>query len=379
MAKVEKAKGIEPTAWLAFAFGLLALWESGTHGFVTYSNPPRYDIWWNFLWFASLSVVSLALLAVYRRKSAATRLVAGLAISLGLLASWGPTMSFFGNYESYPWLVVGLLALLSIGGGFYVGLKVLPLLSAVFLGTWFYAAFLPPAHPLPIVLKQNGLECRLTEAERGYSLQLRDISGRDLSETVDCSNIDCEGRLGPYIGIKNLFASMEGDLTRPPGGPMETFYIRGAPPSWAKSFDLLVSVRRWPEKPDAELILRLDQFPKNKVEIQSGRFRLGVASVHWGQSDCAYPSYRCIRMDLSYSGFSYSGSNNTEFRIVDDLGHVVPALCSSVYGSEGGATKSVNVGPPDPKAKFLRIQLYGEEATAKRQTVFSFARVPASS
>ncbi|MEQ1823507.1 MAG: hypothetical protein ABL949_13435 [Fimbriimonadaceae bacterium] len=110
---------------VAAFWGLILAALSG----VGISNPPEFNPAWVVIWGSSILGALLSVASVHQENSLQNRKTASAGLGMALLASWLPTYAYFGNYHEYPWIVVGGLAVVSVGGGFVVGLRVVPALS----------------------------------------------------------------------------------------------------------------------------------------------------------------------------------------------------------------------------------------------------------
>lgn len=362
---------------LAIALGGLIFFSQG----IEYSNPPRFNSTWNISWGMSILATILALIASSLRKAPANQIVCFLAIGAGLLGSWCPTASFYGNYGTYPWLVLGTLAGLSTVGAFACRLKTMAILSTLFLGIWFIPAFLPSNFSFPAIREARDLECKLVSMDSDgrptVNFELRSQAGQELANLVDHTHIEVEGQIGPLIHVEGWPATTVGqdDFTEVPRGSRWKLQAQIFPPAWAQSFDLRVIVQGWAEKPDAELVVSLDELTKEPLKVKNGVFRLASAGFRRGKSN-SLPPMPCVHVDVTYDEPDNSGFTGGEVRVIDDLDHVVSDLCGSVLGSDEGTVLSLDLVHLDPKAKFLRIQYFGNKARERARTTFTFGGLP---
>ena len=376
-----------PLAWVALAFGIAGT-LLGTGSGISMSSPPRYDSTWTIAW-AFCGIASLcAVLCAWLRKSKGNRLVCHIAMGAALLGAWCPTYSFFGNYHTYPWIAIGSLILLSTLGSFLSGLRVVGFGSVAFIALWFGPVFLPASHKLPMSKRTGELECRLNpimgSGVGGADFELTSFGGDKLARIVDLNHVEVEGQIGPLIPIRfdsgRLFDPRNiDDPVSPPKGSSGAFTARVHGPEWARSFNLQVRVRRWPEKPWITLTLPLTKLPQKEVRFARDRYSLSVSNAGWGNAEGYSEPKRCLNLSIGYSGFSYSGFKNLEYGIWDDLGNCIPtggSLSSTSTGNE--EIQRIELVDIDPKAKSVSVRLFTEADTAHNWSVFDYGRVSAT-
>jgi|SRR5579862_6803236 len=351
--------------WIAFLTGLF--------GGVEYSNPPQFHDIWVVCWVLCFVSIALSIASRFVRRNRATGLAANICIGVCLLGSWCPTQSYFGNYGTFPWLaVVGILGL-TIGGGLACGLRVLPLTTAGFVAFWVYTSLKAPAITLPVTQTSDGIACTLISADNyGCRFRLTDLHGRELSRVVNLERVDVDGGSGPLIQADDDHAFALRDFMETPKGASVEFSSHTHSPSWARSFDLRITVPRWPDRPELRVTIPLGKLPTRPISARSASYSLDVSNVGWSKTTTMSPPEECLRATISYSGFSYSGSDGKEYRVVDDIGNLLPCSVNGVEGSEQGSTETVEIRSIDPKARNLTVELMSESEMERSQTVFHF-------
>jgi len=204
------------------------------------------------------------------------------------------------------------------------------------------------------------------------------LEGSELSRAIDLERIEVDGQVDPLIQLDEQDAIALSDLTATPKGATVEFSSHSYAPSWARSFDLRITVLRWPERPDVSVTIPLDRLPAKALSANWSGYNLSVSNIAWGKTTSILPPEKCLRATITYSGFTYSGYKGSEYRVVDDLGNIVPCNANAIQGSDGGSTESVEIHAIGPKAKSLRVELLNEDETAKLQTVFHFNGVAPS-
>jgi|GEM_PF-6173496 len=353
--KEQRESGVHLLAWGALLIALVTLFFAGPVG-VSSHWPPQYDSKWNVLWLLSTVVVVTALAAAVAQRNFGTRLVSSLAIAFGLLASAEATTSYFGNYSTYPWIVVGGYSALVIVGGLLARLRVLAVASTCFLLYWLGPMLLPGRTELPVTAIKDGLECRLLSVGSGWEtskVELRDLRGRDLSRLVDFEAIETQAQAGPLIGLR-CWPARTRDVSPIPRGPKVSLETNVFIPDWARSVDVRLRVQRWPEKPIAEIALTLDRLSKGKLEARGGKYKLSVANVALAPDT--------LSMKLDYSGSDWGGWDGKHLRFVDERGEVMA-------WSEGNDSYDVN---PPKGTKVVKVQLFDDESLDRNVTTFVF-------
>jgi len=386
-ASLKDPRLLHPLAWISLISGLVGLILGAGCG-IEMKRPPSFDPMWALVWAICFGAIFCSIVSVALRRNPGSRLVCSIAAGSALLGAWCPIASFYGNYGTYPWFVVGGLAALSTVGAALCGLRVVPFVSTVFCGIWFYAPFLPASHSLPIVKRVNGLECTLLKLDGqgvgGAEFDLRAMNGQKLTGLVDLGHVDLEGMIGPIMPVEfdpsRVFDPRnQDDPESAPAGASALFRARAHGPEWTRSFDLKLTVRRWPKSAVGSTTLLLANLQSQVVRPATNHYSLAITGARWGQSQNRIPTVKCLRLTIDFSGFIYSGTQGTEIGIVDNLGDRIPLDgFSSVDVSPHGASVEAEIYDINPKAKSLRVDLYSETDTAKNRTVFDFGRVSAT-
>ena len=303
---------------------------------------------------------------------------------------WLPEIQFYEFNHTYYWPVIGALGLIIIFGASMCRLRFVPIVASLSMAAWFYGTVVPPRHGFPRVATANGLLCTLRSPE---ALDIKDLSGREISEVINVRNIEASTTIGSFIEgnstpSRRYSLELAREESRDPSFiPLDT----GLPkPDWSRSMNLEVVVQKWPAVAACELKIPLSPLPKDSIMSTNGEY--DISASHFQYDDTEHGSLIInmgyTRTDKSPTHSSSNQQSNryrvtgTEYGIVDDQGHRLNVAEMGLPiqiengGYYAGANALLRVGLVDPEAKWIKIQVFSLEDIAKNRTVFSFDRVP---
>jgi hypothetical protein len=356
---------------LSFALSIAALMAGGTG--TGYETPPVFSVTWAVTWTLAFAAVFCALLGLSIRRTLTDRAAASISILLCLAGSWLSLTGYFNSYLTYPWIVVVLLGFGPIIGGVLLGLRVIPALLALFISIWFYGAFLPPSAGVPDSQVNDRLECILLDKGR---IRLQGPEGTDLSRYVVLENVLASERVGPIISsppwhCHAFLQDMDGSKT--PGNIVDLSF-RNRAPKWSRSYNLAITVFRWPTPSHMSLGLPLKPLPVGRVSASLLGYTASISDFAWvsAPSDAnAFPGSKQFSCLLQKSGYPYSGSTSLEFRVVDDQGRVLVSQADSTDGNKEHLTVSLL-----PSSKRIRFEFYTPRQRVANKLEFEFRGIP---
>lgn len=343
------------------------------------SWPPTSNPIWLVMAFVVPAVLGLALAASRSSAIRWDRGMAGLAILVGLLAGAPSLQGYFGNTFTYPWWLLGPLALFVALGCVYARQFVVLAALAAFTVLWLGPALTSPGNPLPRTLLADGLTLTLKPAFgegptyiRNYYVQVAEPPGQDLTKTFDLDRIEVRADAGDLIPIKcwPLF----------PVDPEEglgLYALKAFVPDWVRSWNLRIKVRELGTRGVASIEIGLPhdgQAPQPARSVSSPPYSLSVSDLKWGQSTTQYPPKRVLTATVTFTGFPYSGTEGSEVRVLDSSGRLVRMRSGSTEGNESGATQRVEMD--GVTGGRLRFELVPEDAPSERAAQFHFDALP---
>ncbi|MDR3691012.1 MAG: hypothetical protein P4L46_16655 [Fimbriimonas sp.] len=349
------------------------------------SGPPAgYS--WQITWATGITASLIALQELRLTNRSHLRIYGSLTLGLCTIGCWLPLVGFFQVNHDYCWPVIVVLGLIMIVGSALCGLRVIPIATSLFLIVWFYGIVVPPSTIMPTVRQADGIRCVLKSPQE---LDFQTLSGQDISRVIDESRVETRASVGWLVRATSQPRRRFTLEIAKEHGRDRSFVAMNTgvqKPSWSRSMDLQVTVQRWPETPACELKVPIDPAPKEETRASGGGFDVSTGPV---QTDG--PKDRSLIFNLTYarkiSAFNPGTTpppllTGDEFGIVDDLGHRLEPLlmgtATKAYddGFDPAVCVLLRIDGIDPKAKFIKIQVYRDEEMASHRTVFEFDRVP---
>ena len=375
----------------ACLFSLLCL-AFGFQGRTLAPFPSPMEPKWETAWAAGFVASLIVLLGLWQTKSTGQRIVGSLALACSMAGCWLALTSFFQVNHTFYWPIVGGLGMIMIVGASVCGLRILPIGVSFFLLIWFYGIVVPPSTKLPMVREADGVRCVLKSPQE---LDFHALSGQDISQVIDEPRIEATASVGWLIqatthprrrfslaiaaehGKDRSFVAMSPEVQRP---------------YWSRSMNLRVAVQRWPKAAACELKIPIRPPPNEGIRVSHGGFDVTTGPVESadtkGRTLIFFLSYARTQVQLGpivqtrEAEARRSELNGSEYGIVDDKGRRLEPLVM------GSATKAFDDGYPrevgqllqvnsiDPRAKWIKIQVYNPDDLAQNRTVFEFDRVP---
>lgn len=348
-------------------------------------HPPEVYAEWTFVGLVSTGAIVLALWCSARCSTRwYTHALLGGAILMDLLVLGVPLASYYRSFHDYPWGTAVPAAVALMVGGWMSRQRWLSVVLSAFLVFWFHGARRAPTSPtLPTSVTIDALTVTVQSLERKETVlfcgfQLKWKPGAEAGR-YDLRGITLDGEIRPFIPVRcwrphQWSADIQESLNE------ADFSACTFPPYWTRSYDLTITVPSWPPQPATSVTIAVPPTggkPRNETwNGEGGGIRLAAGNVRWSSSRTTSPAPRCLALQITYSGYSYSGGTGQELKATDDCGRVIPVRSWSLIGSGNGATIEAELWPIARGVRHIRLDAYTEAQRARNRKVFRFQGLP---
>ncbi len=391
-AEVQFTESVVAKSANAPRFGLLFLslvcLALGFYAYFGIAQLVPLEIRWLVAWGTGLAASFLTVVR-FRRND---RILASLALACSMAGCWMPIARFYDVNHTYPWVMVGTLAITMIAGGLMCRLRVIPILATLFLLSWFGGTVLPPQAHYPVVKEADGIRCTLKSPQE---IDFQAVDGSDISLQIDENNVQSNASIGPLIQTDNLLRrrfTLENAMIHGRDRSFVALNPQVEKPVWSRSVRLQFDVQRWPKVPACEVTIPLKSTLDDSFQASQGEFDLSANQVRWTSS-----AHTEFQVNLFYNRIKrQTGADarasmydptpylltGKEYRIIDDRGmKVEPQRIADGVDPIDGAYRSgvsplLRIGFWSRMPKWIKIQVFNPDDLGKNRTTFDFGRLP---
>lgn len=366
----------------AFASAVMAPFAGG------WTHPPEVKLSW--LLCGALGLVALlASLWASRVVSGglSARLSLGLASLVALASLIVPVTSYYMAFNDLPWAAAAVVVLLTIVGGWTCRQRWLTFAMVGFVAFLAAGAAIPPTpERLPRTSSIGQLTVSLHSLERHQGVVFSRLSlagppGVPLEHRYDIQDVLVRGSV--LWGLLPVHAWSQYELDREPSPPEELVFAPWLfPPHWTRSFDLVVEVPRWPEKPVASLTFTVpgvgQPFKARPAAARHEDLTAALMDAGWSYSTHRLPPERCLKVAVELRGPLTRDVEDMRLRYLDQNGRLLPSLggVSSMLTEEEHAVTYEDELFPADKVTRVNIDIFEPERLDAGRLQFRFRGLP---
>jgi hypothetical protein len=332
--------------------------------------PPEH---WDELWFRllipSIGMAS-ALFASLKKNAQDLRLFAMIVFTVSAACLWNEGQ---GWRYGMPWLAVGIIYALALGFALLARFYVPVLIVLTFLTILVEPLLILPKTVFPVTMVKDGIILTLNKPGE---LTLALTNGGELTSSVDAYRCGLQAHVGPLYGSDRwgyLFPFGQKSKSVK-NGTVFSYRVRTA---GAQSYDLDVSLQRYPSAPVAEFVIPIQPMASKAGRTENlkpvGLLGLKLTSIRWTHNYEGNKQVDVLLFKILYPGFKPTDAVGPSVYRTDEAG--LNPIRDPKVGSISGPETEVSIRDINPKAKKLTLRVFTEDQMNASKVDFHFARL----